>query len=643
MTKGCAPRNDKGRSGSDQTDPDPIAACHLAQSHYLKQMPALIRLLTGRLCAIGIVSSPIGFAFALVAAGFLAVGCGSARTLSPGPVMETVTSRDGTRIAYWKSGSGPPLVLVHGTTADHTRWAGILPELERHFTVYAVDRRGRGGSGDAPEYAIEREFEDVAAVVEAIEEPVFLLGHSYGALVSLEAALLTGNVRRLILYEPPLPAAATDLFSEGVLDRIQLHVDRGELEAGLTLFFREVVRMPDHEFEVYSKLPAWQVRIGMAPTIPRESFAEMGYQFDPARLAELRVPTLLMMGGDSPAAFRSVLLQLHDALPESRVVVLEGQQHVAMDTAPELFLGEVKRFLLADDASGDATGQPAAPAAPSVSDPQLQAQIGAAGVYEELFVPALFGEWAARVADTAAIQPGERVLDVACGTGVLAREAATRVAPGGSVTGLDPNPGMLAVAARLAPEIAWHRGTAEDIPFPDASFDVVVSQFGLMFFEDKEKAVREMVRVLAPGGRLAVAVWSPLDDIPAYAAEVDLLRRLAGDRAGEALRLPFAYGDPDQLAALFDGAGVEALAVTTHTGTARFPNVRAMVEPDLRGWLPLMGVELDGDLVDLILDEAETTLIGYSSEPSGFVFPIPARVVTATRARGSERVDPSLA
>jgi len=281
--------------------------------------------------------------------------------------METVTSRDGTRIAFWKSGSGLPLVVVHGTTADHTRWAGILHELERHFTVYAVDRRGRGGSGDKPDYHIEREFEDVAAVVDAIGEPVFLLGHSYGALVSLEAALQTDNMRRLILYEPPLPAG-TDLFPDGALDRIQAHVDRGELEAGLTVFFREVVGMPDTEFEVYSRLPAWQVRIGLAPTIPRESFAEMGYQFDPARFAELSVPTLLMVGGDSAPAFRSVIMQLDEALPVSTVAVLEGQQHVAMDTAPELFLGEVMGFLLDGDTSGDSTSRHAVPAAPSMSD-----------------------------------------------------------------------------------------------------------------------------------------------------------------------------------------------------------------------------------------------------------------------------------
>src|SRR5579871_4413329 len=99
--------------------------------------------------------------------------------------METIRSKDGTMIAFQRSGTGPPLVLAHGTTADHTRWAPVLPAFEQYFTVYAPDRRGRGDSGDAEQYVIEWEFEDIVALVSSIDEPVFLLGHSYGALCSL--------------------------------------------------------------------------------------------------------------------------------------------------------------------------------------------------------------------------------------------------------------------------------------------------------------------------------------------------------------------------------------------------------------------------------------------------------------------------
>lgn len=121
--------------------------------------------------------------------------------------METVSSADSTLIAYERTGDGPPLVLVHGGAAgSHLDWQPVLPQLAEHFTVYAVDRRGRGGSGDAGEYELEREFEDVAAVVDAVAEPVRLLGHSFGAICSLEATLHTDNVSKLVLYEPAFPA-----------------------------------------------------------------------------------------------------------------------------------------------------------------------------------------------------------------------------------------------------------------------------------------------------------------------------------------------------------------------------------------------------------------------------------------------------
>jgi ubiquinone/menaquinone biosynthesis C-methylase UbiE len=174
-----------------------------------------------------------------------------------------------------------------------------------------------------------------------------------------------------------------------------------------------------------------------------------------------------------------------------------------------------------------------------MADPTRDELIDAANPYEALFVPALFRQWASKVADTAAIHRGQRVLDVACGTGILAREAASRVGAAGHVVALDPNPGMLAVATRLAPGVEWREGVAESLPFPDGSFDAVVSQFGLMFFRDRRQALREMRRVLAGGGRLVVAVWISLDEIPAYASLVTLLEETAGRRAAEALRVPF--------------------------------------------------------------------------------------------------------
>lgn len=267
-----------------------------------------------------------------------------------------------------------------------------------------------------------------------------------------------------------------------------------------------------------------------------------------------------------------------------------------------------------------------------MSDPTLQAQIVAANAYESLFVPALFGQWASKVADAAHLRPGERLLDVACGTGILAREIASRIGPVGRVAGVDPNPGMIAVARRLAPAIEWREGVAESLPFPDGSFDAVVSQFGLMFFTDRRRALGEMLRVLVPRvGRLAVAAWASLDDMPAYATEVALLDRMAGRQAADALRAPFVLGNPEDLATLFSDAGVTSTEIRTHHGTARFPGIRSMVEADLRGWLPLMGVVLGEEQIGRILQDAEQALSSYVTADGRAEFPVAAHLATARK------------
>jgi len=241
-----------------------------------------------------------------------------------------------------------------------------------------------------------------------------------------------------------------------------------------------------------------------------------------------------------------------------------------------------------------------------------QVSKSAAEVYEEFFVPALFGQWAGPVLDAAGAKPGDAVLDVACGTGIVAREAAHRVGARGSVAGLDRNPDMLAVAKRIAPEIDWHLGRAEEIPFPDARFDAVACQFGLMFFEDRIRALKEMARVARPGGRLAVATWDKLDNSPGYDAMVGLLDRLFGERAANALRAPFVLGEAGDLAALADMAGLDGARVETRDGTVAFPSIEAWVHTDVKGWT----------LADMIDDEQYATLLATAKrELTPFVRP----------------------
>jgi len=256
-------------------------------------------------------------------------------------------------------------------------------------------------------------------------------------------------------------------------------------------------------------------------------------------------------------------------------------------------------------------------------------EIAAAQAYEDLHVPALFRQWSPIVLDRAGIGQGDRILDVACGTGVLAREAAVRCGASGSVTGLDASAGMLAVAEQLAPSITWRQGKADSLPFKSDSFDAVVSQFGLMFFPDREAAIREMLRVLAPGRRLAIAVWDELENSEPYPEPVDLLERRAGQEAADALRAPFVLGDKAELHSLISRAGALSVEISTHHGTARFPSVRTMVEADLRGWLPVMGVMLSEDLIESILREAEQVLSSYVTAAGGVQFDSPAHIVTA--------------
>ncbi len=254
----------------------------------------------------------------------------------------------------------------------------------------------------------------------------------------------------------------------------------------------------------------------------------------------------------------------------------------------------------------------------------------AAEIYDEFFVPSLFAQWAAPVTEAARITSGQTVLDVACGTGALAREVKAKVGPDGAVTGLDVNEGMLAVAKGKAPEIDWQNGAAEALPFDDASFDAVVSQFGLMFFEDRQTALTEMWRVLRPGGHLAVAVWDRLETSPGYAAMVALLRRLFGEAAANALYSPFCLGETGPLLELFKEAGMSGAQVRTEIGQARFPSLQDWVRTDVKGWT--LADLIDDDQYALLQKEAETALAEFVQADGSVTFDAPAHVVTAAKA-----------
>jgi SAM-dependent methyltransferase len=251
----------------------------------------------------------------------------------------------------------------------------------------------------------------------------------------------------------------------------------------------------------------------------------------------------------------------------------------------------------------------------------------AAVAYERDFVPAIFAQWPPVLAELAGIKPGDRVLDVACGTGVLAREAAARVGPTGRVTGLDLNEGMLSVARRLRPEIDWRQGDAGKLPFQDGSFDAVLSQFALMFLPDRVVALREMWRVLAPDGRLAVAVCAPIAHTKAYSVLAGILRREAGNDAAAMVEGYFALGDEAELQQLAMAAGIAGARALTREGWARFASIDELIRIEIKG-SPLAGL-VDDTSYQRVLRAARNELRHFCDAQGRVAVRLDATILTA--------------
>lgn len=257
----------------------------------------------------------------------------------------------------------------------------------------------------------------------------------------------------------------------------------------------------------------------------------------------------------------------------------------------------------------------------------FQLSIGAAESYEAKFVPALFGEWAPHLVDVAGIKPDRLVLDVACGTGVVAREAADRVAGRGKVVGLDLNLGMLEVARRLRPDIEWQQGDAGELPFSDGSFDVVLCQAALMFFDNRARAIREMARVVAPDGTVAVQTWASLEAQPGYGPFIEVAARHAGPEAIDLLSSYWALGDLDLVESLFDAAGLEVITMRTRLGTAKFDSIDEFVRTEVEA-TPLAD-RITPEIYDALLRDVRAELEIFASEQGKTEIPIRGHVIAA--------------
>jgi ubiquinone/menaquinone biosynthesis C-methylase UbiE len=255
-----------------------------------------------------------------------------------------------------------------------------------------------------------------------------------------------------------------------------------------------------------------------------------------------------------------------------------------------------------------------------------------AEIYEREMVPAIFARWAPDMIELAQIRAGQRVLDVACGTGVVTRLLADRVGPGGHVVGLDLSPVMLAAAragVRNA-NIEWREASAQSIPLPDSAFDAVVCQQGLQFFPDKATALAEMRRVLVPGGQLALAVWRSIEHAPAFQALEQALTRRIG--AAKGALPPFGFGDAEAIRALVVGAGFREVRLRADVKMTRFASAEHMVRSVASGAPSMLGAlaeQGDAALDSIVVEVGEATRMYVDDE--GLAFPQATHFITALR------------
>ena len=256
-----------------------------------------------------------------------------------------VETGDGGSIAVWVEGDGPPLVLVHGSVSDHTALEPLVGELRAEFTTFAMDRRGFGASLDGPGYSAEREFSDVAAVVEAVAgrtgDSVMLFGHSWGASCALVAALELPALRALVLYEPSLGLR----YPPGSIDGIEARLAAGDNEGAVVEMFASVVGLTEDEIEERRVAPNWPERVATAPTLARQARIEEGWDWQPDRFAGIDAPTLLLTGSETTADLAEVTMSTAAAIPAARVHVLQGHGHLATRFAPAVVADALRDWL----------------------------------------------------------------------------------------------------------------------------------------------------------------------------------------------------------------------------------------------------------------------------------------------------------
>ncbi len=233
------------------------------------------------------------------------------------------------------------MLLVHGSLLNGTlSWGAVLPKLAEQFTVYVMDRRGRAPSGDAKEYSIANEADDIAGVVNAIGGPVVVLAHSYGALATLEAADRLKAVSHAILYEPPVVIAPRP-DSDAIRANLERALDANDRASIVFTFLRDQIRVPPDRLAMMESSPIWPIILEIAPTLPREARSVNTYRASAERLANFKIPVTMVLGSNTVGLLHDAAYFVRDAIPGCQLVILEGQGHGAMLDAPEFFASKI--------------------------------------------------------------------------------------------------------------------------------------------------------------------------------------------------------------------------------------------------------------------------------------------------------------
>lgn len=256
-----------------------------------------------------------------------------------------VESADGTLIGLHRRGRGPSFVVVHGAAADAEAFGLVAPLLAEDFTVYCMDRRGRGASDDGVEYSYEREIEDVVAAAEAVPAPVYLYGHSFGGGLVFEAALRVAGVAGLVLYEGGPKTIPIRLTPDEVIDELQALVDAGRREEMMCRFMLSVAGVSQAELAVLRRQAAWAGRVGAAHTVLRELGVMNDRLADREVLGRTSVPVLFLLGGVTTGRRRDMVSAIAARTRDARLVELPGQGHAANVTGPRILADAVRSIL----------------------------------------------------------------------------------------------------------------------------------------------------------------------------------------------------------------------------------------------------------------------------------------------------------